>query len=132
MTVNEFVDSMEGYYGKFDDATRPMKVILITEYLKKYNNRELDKIFDRLVKRYSGQFRFTPDISIIEDTVEEINKEYEGKVGGERKMIGYRGPDYPVSLRIEQEPKPSKKELEPIGNKLKEFAERLQSGKGPK
>jgi hypothetical protein len=99
MNCDEFIRNVEGYYGRYE---LPLRRALVQTYIKDYNEEELSKIFDRLTLTYSGQFRFAPDIAIIDKAVQDINEELKNKVGGDRLMIGYRPqpkalPEAPIS-----------------------------------
>lgn len=64
MTAQRFIKEIEGYYGEYErEATR--KYVL--DYISKnYSDRSRDRLFKRLLLDYSGQFKVTPDIAVLE------------------------------------------------------------------
>ena len=121
MKAEEFIKNVEGYYGKYE---LPLRRALVQTYIKDFNEDELAIVFDRLTLTYSGQFRFAPDIAIIDKAVQEINEELRNKVGGDKLMIGYRS-----SPKTLPEPLPSEEERETLGAMLSDFVEKMRKGK---
>ena len=89
MNTEAFVKNIEGYYGKYE---MPLRRAMVLEYMAQYEPAEVDKIFDRVIRTYSGQFRFAPDIAVIEKAIAEYNEEMKVHVGGEKLAIGYKTP----------------------------------------
>jgi len=73
MTAQRFIKELEGYYGEYErEATR--KYVL--DYVSKnYSDRSRDRLFKRLLLDYSGQFKATPDIAILEEIKAKLLQE---------------------------------------------------------
>lgn len=121
MTPEKFVATIEGYYGKYD---MPLRRAMVLQYMGQYNQEEIDKIFDRVVRTYSGQYRFAPDIAVIEKAVQDYNEEMQVPVGGKKLMIGYR----PTAPAL-PEPEASDKERSEIGKLFSDLVIKLKAGK---
>jgi hypothetical protein len=121
MNADVFVKNIEGYYGKYE---MPLRRAMVLEYLGRYEPGEIDKIFDRVVRTYSGQYRFAPDIAVIEKAVEEYNEEMKVHVGGDKLAIGYRAP-------VPALPAPAVTEDErgTVGKLLNDLAAHFRAGK---
>ena len=71
MTYKEIIQSIEGYYGNYKLIVK--KVVYL--YLEStFAEKDLDKIFNMVIKNYSGQYRHTPDVAVIEKIINEYNK----------------------------------------------------------
>jgi len=75
MTADNFLAYVEGYYGRYP---RPAQRKTVAAYLARYTERELGVLSRRLILEYSGQFRFTPDVAVLEDVARKINAETDG------------------------------------------------------
>lgn len=120
MNADAFVKNIEGYYGKYE---MPLRRAMVLEYIGRYEPGEIDKIFDRVVRTYSGQYRFAPDIAVIEKAVEEYNEEMKVHVGGDKLAIGYRAPAPALPA-----PAVSEKERGEVGRLLADLAKRIKFG----
>lgn len=84
MTHQAFVSMLEGYYGKYP---RPVLRDSISRYLVDYSPADLDVLMRELLLTYSGQYRHTPDIAVMEKAKEDINSR------SAIKRIGQKVPD---------------------------------------
>lgn len=123
MTKEAFVQNIEGYYGEYELVLRKAMVL---EIMGEYTESEIDKIFNRLVRTYSGKYKFAPDIAVIEKAVAEYNAELAGRVGGKNLMIGYR--DFGKNLNLPGADIPEE-ERRKVGKQLSELCEKLNQGK---
>ena len=120
MTHKSAIKLLEGYYGAYErDLTKGM----IYDYLQgEFTEDELEIIMDRIVKGYTGQFRFTPDIHIIEKFKTEYNDEQDGLVGGVR--IGGRRQRLRI---IESEERPDDEQKAEVADMLTGLSHKLGS-----
>ena len=80
MTAEYFVATLVEYYGEY----RPIAHKVVLEYAKKqYTEEELDILLRRVILEYSGQYKYPPDVAILEGIKVVINGETYGD------MIGY-------------------------------------------
>ena len=121
MTPDTFVATIEGYYGKYD---MPLRRAMVLQYMVQYNQEEIDKIFDRVVRTYSGQYRFAPDIAVIEKAVQDYNEEMQVPVGGKKLMIGYR-----PTVAALPEPGVTENERTEVGKLFSDLKMKLKAGK---
>ncbi len=87
MNVIQFLDLVEGYYGKYE---RTAQKNIIRQYLvEKYapGCEQLDALYKRLLLEYSGQFRYAPDIAILEGIRRQLNTEVDGWRIGDVKLL---------------------------------------------
>ena len=70
MKTDDFLNTLEGYYGEYP---RPLLREYISLYLSEYTETELDVLLQELLLTYSGQYKHTPDIGIMEIKKAEIN-----------------------------------------------------------
>lgn len=84
MTHESFVGMLEGYYGKYP---RPVLRDSILRYVKDYSPADLDVLMRELLLTYSGQYRHTPDIAVMEKAKGDINSR------SAIKQIGKKLPD---------------------------------------
>ena len=67
-----FIKHIEAYYGKYEQTKKKY----VEAYIRKnYKENDLSKIFNLIVESYSGQYKYTPDINIIEKAINNYNKE---------------------------------------------------------
>lgn len=72
MTVDGFVSYIEGYYGRYQ---RPAQKQTVAAYLARFNDYQLSALSRRLIMDYTGQYRFTPDVAILEGIARKIDAE---------------------------------------------------------
>ena len=121
MNAEAFVKNIEGYYGKYE---MPLRRAMVLEYMAQYEPAEVDKIFDRVIRTYSGQFRFAPDIAVIEKAIAEYNEEMKVHVGGEKLAIGYKAPTPELPA-----PAVTDDERGKVGKLLNDLVVRFRAGK---
>jgi hypothetical protein len=121
MNAEAFVKNIEGYYGKYE---MPLRRAMVLEYMAQYEPAEVDKIFDRVIRTYSGQFRFAPDIAVIEKAIAEYNEEMKVHVGGEKLAIGYKAPAPALPA-----PSITDDERGSVGKLLNDLVVRFRAGK---
>lgn len=83
MTASKFLKMIEAYYGKYERLTVKETVF---DYLGQFREAELEILYQRLILDYSGQYKFTPDVAVLEDVKKRINEEQWHKVSG--NLIG--------------------------------------------
>ena len=74
MTVQEFMDNIERYYGKYER-------VFLREDIKgfvedNYSEAELPILLENIKTTFSTQYKTQPDIAIIESVKREYNKEH--------------------------------------------------------
>lgn len=82
MTVYEFIDKIEEYYGKYSNET--LKRIIRSYLVKTYREDELENLYANTLKHWSQSYgnNKTPDIAIFE----EVRKKYDVKKLPEYKL----------------------------------------------
>ena len=88
MTAQGFVAYVEGYYGRYQ---RPAQKQTVVAYLSRFGEQDLSLISRRLILDYSGQFRFTPDVAILEGIARKLDAECAWEVP--LKIAGPMEPD---------------------------------------
>jgi len=83
MTTRECLKMIESYYGRYERAVVKETVV---DYLGQFRETELEILYQRLILDYSGQYKYTPDVAILEDIKKQINEEQRNKV--ESILIG--------------------------------------------
>jgi len=83
MTAHECLKMIESYYGRYERRTVKETVF---DYLGQFRDPELEILYQRLILDYSGQYKFTPDVAVLEDIKKRINEEQRNKVDG--NLIG--------------------------------------------
>ena len=79
MTTRECLKMIESYYGRYERAVVKETVV---DYLGQFRETELEILYQRLILDYSGQYKYTPDVAILEDIKKQINEEQRNKVEG--------------------------------------------------
>ncbi len=79
MTANKCLKMIEAYYGKYE---RVLVRETIFDYLQQFQQAELEILYHRLTHEYSGQFKYPPDVAILEDIKRKINEEERDKIDG--------------------------------------------------
>ena len=87
MTTDKFVTMVEEYYGKYE---RPAVRKIVTRYLSKLGESFLDRLYQKLVLEYSGQYRYTPDVAILERYKKEVWREMDNGVPHVKRLEGQR------------------------------------------
>lgn len=70
MKHEAFLNLLEGYFGKYP---RPALRDAVARYISDYIEADLDVLMKELLLTYSGQYRHTPDIAVMEKAKAEIN-----------------------------------------------------------
>ena len=84
-----FLAMIEGYYGAYP---RPAVREAVARYLKDFSDADLDVLMRELLLGYSGQYRHTPDIAVMEKARETWNGRTLNKIGW-RSTCGLALPD---------------------------------------
>jgi hypothetical protein len=84
MTAEQCVAMLEGYYGEYP---RPLVRRLVGEYLQAFTPMDTELLFRYVVATYSGQYRHTPDVAVLERAKEEINATRVSKIGRLREQM---------------------------------------------
>lgn len=79
MKREAFVSMLEGYYGAYP---RPAVREAVALYLRDYGEDDLDVLMREILLTYSGQYRHTPDIAVMEKARETWNARTLKKIGG--------------------------------------------------
>ena len=77
MTAEEFLEQAKGYYGEYRAGAYPY----ILGYLRRYSERQLEELWKQTLLEYSGQYRYPPDIAILESAAQSLDKEALGMPG---------------------------------------------------
>jgi hypothetical protein len=85
MTVDKFVTMVEEYYGKYE---RPAVRKIVTRYLAKLGENFLDRLYQKLVLGYSGQYRYTPDVAILDKYKREVWRDMENSTPHIKQLEG--------------------------------------------
>lgn len=75
MTMQEFIVQLEGYYGEYRPAVKPVVIQWIRS--QSPSGRELGRLFAELVKTQTGQYRTPPDVAIMRPLLSQIKAESE-------------------------------------------------------
>ncbi len=112
MTYTEFMRGLAKYYGPYES---PKKAEMVDHYLKdEFIEGELAALLDQIYRSYSGQFKYTPDIAIIEKAKENHNRAGYA-IGKGRARDSY------FKLPARQRPR----EMQKVGDLAKELIENL-------
>ncbi|MBA7524284.1 hypothetical protein ES705_16421 [subsurface metagenome] len=121
MTHKSAINLLEGYYGTYE---RELTKGMIYNYLEEeFTEGELEIIMDRVIKGYTGQFRFTPDIHIIEQFKDGYNEEQRNKVDG--KTIGNRREGKKTYMIAKR---PDGEQMEEVAQLLGKLTNKLKGG----
>ncbi len=71
MKVAKLIQMIEEYYGKYERSTVRK---IVYAYLTHYSEKHLDQIYQRLILAYSGQYKFTPDVAILKNIIDNIEE----------------------------------------------------------
>jgi hypothetical protein len=63
MTARQFMRQVESYYGKY----RPVVWDVVAEYIEELKPESRVILFSRLVKKFSAQYKFVPDLAAIRE-----------------------------------------------------------------
>ena len=77
MTATRFVQQVEGYYGKY--VRRAVKT-LVLQYLESYSGPRIDRLWRELLLNYTGQYRFIPDVAVLEEIRRKGDREQRDEV----------------------------------------------------
>ena len=118
MKYDEFMTAMKQYYGKY---ALPATEAMTRRYLEdEFLEEELPALAETVFRTFSGQYKCTPDIAVIESAKEVYNR----NVYGGDKMIGkQREPEYkylPAPVR-------NRKEMMKVGDLAKDLVDRLNN-----
>ena len=73
MKYTRFIDLIEAYYGKYE---RPEIRKVVLAYLNiTYSEKRLDALYHALIRSHTGQYRYTPDVAIMEKAKVHIDRE---------------------------------------------------------
>ena len=75
VTVEEFIGRIEGYYGEYRPAVKPVVVQWIRS--QRAGSQELTRLFAELVKTHTSQYRTPPDVAIMRPLLLDIQEESE-------------------------------------------------------
>ena len=125
MTHISFIKQIIKYYGDYE---RRGIQEYVWDYIQEFSERDLDVLFNRLLLEYSGQFRYVPDIEILERKKREINVEEDNKVNGQ--LIGDRKKKTFAPPLIEE--RPNKEQREAAQQMLHGLAEKMTAGEPPR
>lgn len=78
MTHESFVSMLEGYYGKYP---RPAVRAAVLRYVLEYAEGDLEQLAREVLLTYSGQYKHTPDIAVLERAKGEVNGRQVKKIG---------------------------------------------------
>jgi len=84
MTREQFIQLVEAYYGRYE---RPAQRATVQQYLERFPESCCPTLYKRLILEYSGQYRFTPDVAILEDIKRKIDAEPTGWLRTDAKQI---------------------------------------------
>lgn len=73
--VREFVERIEGYYGEYRPAVKPVVVQWIRS--QQPTDTELSRLFAELIKTHTSQYRTPPDVAIMRPVLQQIQGETE-------------------------------------------------------
>ncbi len=111
MTAQRFVEEVERYYGPYERRTTRKYVL---DYISKtYSDRFRNRLFKRLLSDFSGQFKITPDIAILEELKAKILQE----------------PDYHAPALPAPRDKPTDAEREEMARQARELIDNLAEKK---
>jgi hypothetical protein len=120
MTHETFVKSLEGYYGSYP---RPVLRRAVLDYVaSEYTEAHLDVLYREIVLTYSGQYRHTPDIAVMEKAKAEVNSRSALKQIGHGKEAWMRLPE-----STENEMTPEER-ASALGELAGNMAERVRGG----
>ena len=75
---------MEAYYGPYE---RPQVKAAVFAYIGQF--ADIQQIYDRLILEFSGQYRFVPDVAVIQRIVSGLNDEDSNGVYRHGRRIGH-------------------------------------------
>ena len=78
MTHEYFVSMLEGYYGPYP---RPAVREAVLRYVREYAQGDLELLAREVLLTYSGQYKHTPDIAVLEKAKHEVNDRHVKKIG---------------------------------------------------
>lgn len=81
MKHEAFLSMLEGYYGSYP---RPVLKESVARYIADFIEADLDVLMRELLLTYSGQYRHTPDIAVMEKAKQEINSRSSTKRIGQK------------------------------------------------
>ena len=70
--IADFIKKLIDYYGHYKNKTIPRELALYLEE-EKFNISELDFIYQSVKESYSGQYYYTPDVSIVKNVIDNID-----------------------------------------------------------
>lgn len=109
MTQSLFIKMLEEYYGRYERIS--VKKI-VTKYISNMSELFLDKLYQKLITKYSGEYKYTPDVAILEKYRQDILRD--GEWENQIPMI---------------ENKPDEREMETVGNMLSVLVNKLRMKK---
>jgi hypothetical protein len=80
-----FVKAMEGYYGAYRPAVRKA----VAGYTARLPEWFLDRLYQTVIRGYSGEYKYTPDVAILERFKRELMRDVQD-IPPTRKLIEKR------------------------------------------
>ena len=75
MNVEQFISNIEGYYGEYRSAVKP--IVMQWIFSQHASGPELSRLFAELVKAHTSQYRTPPDVAIMLPILAQIKAEAE-------------------------------------------------------
>ena len=75
MNVEQFILNIEGYYGEYRSAVKP--IVMQWIFSQHASGPELSRLFAELVKAHTSQYRTPPDVAIMLPILAQIKAEAE-------------------------------------------------------
>tara|TARA_Y100000310_G_C20620568_1_gene783053 strand:+ start:1103 stop:1453 length:351 start_codon:yes stop_codon:yes gene_type:complete len=70
MTAREFIEGIEGYFGKYP---RPAISMTVYRVIEPYTAEARQAIYNDIIATVSTQYGFVPDVSVVLATIEKLN-----------------------------------------------------------
>ena len=77
MTIEQFIEKIEGYYGPYNDVMRSVVVGFLRTHYPSLGMRGMAMLFAEIVKNFTAQYRAQPDVAIMRPMVISILEETE-------------------------------------------------------
>lgn len=77
MTIEKFIEKIEGYYGEYNDVMRSVVVGFLETHYPSLGMRGMALLFTEVVKTFTAQYKSQPDVAIMRPMVLRIMEETE-------------------------------------------------------
>lgn len=77
MTIEQFIEQIEGYYGPYNDVMRSVVVGFLETHYPSLGKRGMELLFTEVVKTFTSQYKSQPDVAIMRPMVLRIMEETE-------------------------------------------------------